>query len=238
MIISPPTLKHLSRLYYELSKMGARSLGEKTPWPYHYQSLEELFCLASDLSRYDPRLFSVLVDWLCFNWKKLNPFLIREQIPNLTTPQTLGVIFGFMQSSEISDKENKNFASYVLQDLKPASLQFYFRELYPHPKSRLAILATNEPLEQFYDWGFLARERPVLYEKNRRTLGTWGGLARQNIIARLAHEKNNFNISDYLNELDHTISRQQAVLDLKQSPLIHSKGLGRGSFWKARQKIN
>ena len=55
---APPTTNHLSRIYFELAKLGARALGEKRPWLYgNVKDAEDILALALQMSRYDPRLF-------------------------------------------------------------------------------------------------------------------------------------------------------------------------------------
>ena len=70
---SAPTEDELARLYYELAKLGATSVGDERPWPYAPQGREQLVVLASQMMRYDARLLSILVQWLAAYYDTLNP---------------------------------------------------------------------------------------------------------------------------------------------------------------------
>ena len=231
MLRSPPTRLHLSRMYHELARVGARAVGEMRPWPYHVNTTEELVVLAADMSRYDPRLFGVLVEYLVLRWHELNPSHLREAMQTMSCPAVMGVFAEFIKIAS-TNEEASYFADYLCRGLKPQTPQLYFLGLYP-PGSRLMQRASLESLEQFSLWGFLSRERPVLYGEPRQNLGYWGGAARQNIIRRLAQQQESLTIAEYLAALDGTISRQQALLDLKQSPVLRATGKGRGSAWQA-----
>lgn len=227
-----PTAAHLSRLYFELACQGARAVGKKTNWPYAEQlkSCESLLCLAADMSRFDPRLFEILVEWVFVSWQNFNPLKLRHHMTQMQTPQTLCVIFEFV-AQENPDLEIQAFTRYVCDQLRPVQTQLYFKNFYTHPGSYLVKKATFEPIQEFLTWGFLADIRPVLFSKQRKAIGHWSPEARQNIIRRLSQDQKTFSLADYLKILDHSISRQLALKDLKESPFVKSKGKGRGSFW-------
>lgn len=224
-----PTEKNLARLYYELGRIGARSVGEKKKWDYRWKDPESLLALACDWSRFDPRLLEVLVEYGLNHWRQIRPQTLRANMRQMETPQTVGVVASFIQTARPEDKEAEAFWNYVTFDLKPVSPQFYFRDLYT-PGSRLARRAALESLAEFRAWGFLARAMIVVDPATKRTVGTWNQEARFNMLRRLFSEQKQIQISDYLEELNHTLSRQQALLDLK-SLGAKQKEKGRGAYW-------
>ncbi|MDO8526395.1 MAG: hypothetical protein Q7T03_01765 [Deltaproteobacteria bacterium] len=229
MKIIPPTENHLTRLYYELGKMGAQSVGEKKPWPYHFENTESLFALASDLSRWDPRLLQILVEFGLNHWKELHPQHLREAIQEMQSPQTVGVVAAFILAAAPLEKETSLFWNYVTAGLKPVEPQFYFHDLHT-PGSILAERAAKESLQEFSQWGFLGRERVIADTRTKQGVGSWGQPARLNILKRLFKTRKQIQISDYLKELGHSISRQQALLDLKKIK-AKQEGSGRGTTW-------
>lgn len=226
---SIPTQGDLARIYYELGQKGARTVGEKKKWAYSVKNLESLFALACEWSRFDPRLLEVLVEYGLHHWKEIRPQRLREEMRKMTTPQTVGVVASFIQTTLSEDKEALAFWNYVTLGLKPVSPQFYFRDLYT-PGSTLARRAALESLSEFKEWGFLARERIVIDSATKKTIGTWNQEARLNILKRLFSKKRQLQISDYLEEISHTVSRQQALLDLK-ALAAKQKGKGRTAYW-------
>lgn len=230
MLKQPPTTAHLSRLYYELAGLGARAIGAKNQWPYEWREPEELLGLACEMSRYDPRLLSLLVEYFLLHWKKLNPHTLRNFSKDMATPQTLAVMLNFIAHC---GEEEFLFYEYVTKNLLPAKVQLYFYNLYL-PGSKQMQRAALEPLQEFEDWGFLARERPIVHDEatgKRILLGRWGPRARQQIIRKLSGHLKQFSLYEYLKAVDHMISRQQALQDLKASPYVKSQGKGRGSVW-------
>ena len=92
-----PTEAETERLHFELSAAGARVTGRKRPWPYHPKDLESLLALAGDMLRYDARLLTVLVQLVLARWADLNPLSFRRRIAEMTCPQALLVVLGFVR---------------------------------------------------------------------------------------------------------------------------------------------
>ena len=105
-----PTPAHLSRLYHELSNLGARCVGEKKSWPLKNIPPENLICLGAVWSRYDPRLVEVMVEFLNTHWMDFNPLKIREALQHAPCPQTLLVIFNFIV---LAQPNNAELAAFV-----------------------------------------------------------------------------------------------------------------------------
>ena len=231
MQLTIPTTAHLERLYFELQRVGADCVGSKKPWPYHPKTREELICLAADMSRYDPRLITILVRFLDMHWNELNPAMLRKHYADMHAPQTMAVLAEFILGAGSADDEKKYFFDYLQQGLKPTPMQFYFHHLYA-PGSAMATRATMMPLAEYKRWGFLACEAPVISAKERTPLGTLDGVSRKNILLDLLKKKKTIQISDYLAVLENRISRQQALNDLKSVSFARRVGRGRGAAWK------
>lgn len=227
---SPPTVAHLARAYFELASHGARAIGENKPWPYRPADLEELLTTCAELSRYDPRLFGILTEFILLHWHKLNPLKLRIRLIGSETPQAL-LAAATLAASGSNDAELNRMVNYISQGFHPVPFQLFFRSLYKIAGSNMSRAAA-EPIREFYAWGFLARERPVVHVNGERiSLGSWELPARRNVILRLLESSDSLCIKDYLEALENTISRQQALQDLKSIPQLTTSGVGRGSKW-------
>lgn len=222
MLKTVPTDGHLSRIYYELARFGANSAGARVPWPYKIYEREDLIALACDMSRFDPRLVDILVDFFANHWHEICPTKLRGAYDRMQSPQTVAVICEFLKE-KIGSDEVKYFAEYLMAGLKPADPQFYFHNLYL-PGGRLAQRAAEEGVYEYKKWGYLAAEYPVA--------GTFDFASRKNILIRLIRVHKTISIGDYLKEVGQTISRQQALLDIKKCGLIKLEGRGRGARWR------
>lgn len=223
MIKSIPTIDHLNRLYYELAKIGARSVGANKAWPYNPATKEELIATACDMSRFDPRLLDILVEYFAAHWRGINPVRLRNFYKEMKCPQTVAVICEFLKNM-ISDPEVEFIAEYLSAGLLPMPLQFYFHNLYS-PGGHLARRATEEGLYEFKKWGFLACERPA-------NAGSLDKKSRLNILKRMVSLKKEIMLNDYLKAVQNSISRQQALADIKASGIVKPIGHGRGARWK------
>lgn len=219
-------------MYFELAKIGANCVGAKANWPYDHplKNKERLIALASDMSRFDPRLFEILVVFFLNHWAEINPVLLRSCYKEMKWPETVAVICEFLKSAA-KDDELIYFTDYLSSGLKPSTTQFYFHDLYS-PGGRLAQIATEEGVYEFKKWGFLSAIRPVIDSKDRKTAGLFDPVSRKNILKRLLTEKNVIGLKDYLKAVHFTITRQQALLDLKNSGFATSTGKGRSAKWK------
>lgn len=230
MLKAIPTTAHLARMYHELAKIGAASAGANRPWPYRISSKEELLALACDMSRFDPRLFNILAGYFIAHWQEINPTALRGLYKKMECPQTVAVIGEFL-TEVADDSEADSFAKYLMSGLKAVPPQFYFHDLYA-PGGKLAERAVEEGLYEFKKWGFFACERPVTDMKEKGTSGTLDIASRRNILRRLLQDKKEIVLSDYLAEVNDSVSRQQALIDIKSSGLAQSHGSGRGAKWK------
>ena len=227
-----PSDSDLMRLYWELSQIGADCVGDKVPWKYSLKSpksKEELILLACEMLRYDPRLLSILIIYFLNHWKELNPMMLREGLLSLKAPQVLGVLKEFI-FNYTQDDELKYFLEYITRGIKPVSPQLFFIGLFSVGSQRHE-LTSQKSLKQYMRWGFLGRERPVVNVMTKKAIGSYDMKTRQKIIVDISRSKENFSIKEYLETLDFSISRQQALYDLKHCKNIFLKGHGRGARW-------
>lgn len=225
-----PTQEDLMRLYWELSLIGAQSIGEKKKWPYAYHSKEELLILACEMMRYDPRLLSILIIYIIEYWKEFNLFKLRQHCLQMKTPQGVGVLKEFILEYE-KDLELKYFLDYLTKGLKPVSPQLFFIGLFAIGSSKHELMAQRS-LKQYLKWGFLGRERPLVNLTSKQAVGTYDLQTRKKIILNMLRTQKSFSLADYLKAIDHTISRQQALYDLKHCGNLKLVGHGRGAKWK------
>lgn len=223
-------MAHLSRIYFELAGLGAKCAGAKRPWPYKTGSKEELIALACDMSRYDPRLFDILVLYFIDHWKEIDPARLRSFYPRMKTPQVVAVIGEFLKEAATED-EAYFFVEYLSRGLKPAAVQLFFYDLYS-PGGRLVRRAAEESLLEYKKWGFLSCERPVVDSSNRAAAGRMDSTSRLNVLKRLLNEKKVIRLKDYMEAVKNSVSRQQALIDLKESGLAERTGSGRSAKWR------
>ena len=229
-----PTQEDLMRLYWELSQMGAPCIGEKKKWAYHLppprHSKEELVSLACEMVRYDPRLLSILIIYLIEHWQELNPLHLRKACFQIKTPQVVGVLKEFILEYS-QGLELKYFLEYVVKGLRPVSPQLFFIGLFSIGSHKHELMAQRS-LKQYLKWGFLGRERPLVNLVSKQAVGTYDFQTRKKIIFNILRAQKSFSLKEYLGALDHTISRQQALYDLKHFRNLKLTGHGRGAKWK------
>jgi hypothetical protein len=229
MLQGPPDEKTLSRAYYELAKLGAKASGAKEAWPYHPNSSEELLALAAELSRYDPRLLGILVEYFHNHWKEIRPQALRDCYPRMNTPQTVALIAEFAKRAN-PDHESRYFMEYLQRGLKPLPSQLYFRDLYS-PGGALSKRSIDESLAEYKKWGFLGRESPTIDVFRKRSVGSLDADSRRNILRKLFESKKEIRMADYLKALPHPVTRQQALLDLKEIARLRNPTFGVGARW-------
>lgn len=224
-----PTEGDLSRLYWELAIIGAPSVGEKRDWIYQYKSKEELIALACEMLRYDPRLLTILVIYFLTRWEDINPVKLRQFGKNMKCPQTLGVLKEFIVTY-LKDKELKYFFEYLIKDIKPVPIQLFFIHLYS-VGSKKNTMIVKKSLQEYSKWGFLGIERPMVDLGRKETIGSYSFQTRQKMLKDLLKMKKRVTLSIYLQKLNFSISRQQALYDLKQCEALRLVGHGRGATW-------
>ncbi len=133
--------------------------------------------------------------------------------------------------STIRENELKYFLDYVSAGWpRIAPVEQFFLDG-PKPGSRTAQRRLGRNLKAYARWGFVGTERPTVDPVTKRSVGGYDSRARRQIIRALASRRTDFSLADYLAAVDHTVSRQQALADLRASLDVELRGRGRGARW-------
>jgi len=229
----PPRPRELERLYFELARYGAPGLGSRQPWPYSPRGLEDLVVLAGEMLRYDARLLGLLFRLMMDRWTDLNPLRLRTKMALMRWPQALLVVIEFIKLAR-PDPELRYLSDYLAAGwsrVEPAERFFIDGEV---PGSRTALRRLGRNLAPYARWGLIGTERPVADLATRRSLGRYDAGTRRRILLELAERRKEFTLAEYLDALDHTVSRQQALKDLRRQPDLELAGRGRGATWRRK----
>lgn len=224
-----PTADELARLYHELAREGAPSVGRRTDWPYDPRSTEDLLTLACEMLRYDARLLSILLHWLLGTWRTTNPLHIRDRMPRMRWPQALLVLSGFARDARPEDRELRYFVEYLAAGWRPVQPTERFFLDVERPDGRRAEGRRGRSLIAYSRWGFIGTERPAADVFEKRLVGRYDAATRQRIARQLA-ARGPVSIAAYLDAVEGTVSRVQARNDLLGAGLVVS-GRGRGARW-------
>lgn len=229
-----PTTSELERLYEELAKIGAPSVGRHRPWRYRPESREALVALAGEMLRHDPRLLTILLQLFLLRWRDLNPLELRLQMARMRWPQALGVVLGFVRLAT-SDPELRHFADYLMAGWPRLGTgeRFFFDA--ERPGSRTAERRLGRNLAPYAEWGFVGTERPIADAASKRTVGRYDARTRRAILLDLVKRRGAITLGDYLQAVDRSITRQQALADLRRSADLELVGRGRGARWRLRE---
>jgi hypothetical protein len=231
----PPREAELQRLYHELALIGAPSVGMKRRWTYRPQGREDLIALSGEMLRYDPRLLTILLQLMLRRWEELNPLILRRRMADMRWPQALLVVFAFARSAS-SDPELRHLIGYLSAGwprVTPAERFFLDAE---RPGSRMAARGLGRNLRAYSAWGFIGTERPIADTVTRRTVGRYDARTRRRILDDLIARHGQITLSEYIESVDHSVSRQQATLDLRAHPDLRLTGHGRGARWRALRR--
>ncbi len=97
----------------------------------------------------------------------------------------------------------------------------------------MATRRLGHNLKPYNDWGFVGRERPIVDPVTKRAVGRLDAATRRRVAQSLAERPRGFSLADYLHAIDHSVSRQQALADLRATKGVQSYGHGRGARWEA-----
>jgi hypothetical protein len=221
-------------MYHELAKLGAPAVGRKQPWPYDPNGPEELLALAGEMLRYDPRLLSILLEWVLLRWTSLNPLELRRQMHAMGQPQALLVVFEFARQAT-DQQELRRLVDYVGAGYRPISpaQQFFLDAALPGSRTRQR--RGSRSLTAYSKWGFIGTERPSTSATRKERIGRYDAATRRRIRQDLADRRRAFTMREYLAALDHGISRQRAYQDLHGDPEFDLVGHGAGARWQRRE---
>lgn len=229
-----PTQAELERLYWELARRGALSVGRRRSWSYQPASLEELLALAAEMLRYDPRLLGILVQLVVEHEGEIDPRSLRERMRAMRWPQALLVVFELAKEAT-RDRELHHMADYLAKGhrrVEPPERFFIDAEV---PGSRLARRKLGRNLRAYSRWGFLGTERPTVDAFRKRSVGRLDVASRRRLARAIVDEQGELTVLDYLDAVGDGISRQQAASDLRAVGLAPS-GRGRGAVWRPREE--
>jgi len=224
-----PTESDLMRLYFELAHLGAPCVGTKSAWQFKFFKKEELLALALEWVRYDPRLLSILIIYLKDHYSKFNPYILRQIIIKNDSPQTVGVIGEFIKQIN-QDSELKFFFDYLAQGFSQRNHELFFIGLHPIGSKKSEMTATKS-LKEYNAWGFLGIEKPIIDLATKKTIGSYDASYRKRELKNLLNRNKKVTLSSYLELIHNSISRQQALYDLKHFFSLKLMGKGRGAYW-------
>jgi len=233
LLLHVPTERELERLYHELALRGANSVGQHQPWSYRVQSLEYLVALAGEMLRYDARLLSILVQYFLSHWQELHPGVLRKWLRKMRWPQALLVVLEFAKTASM-DSEFRFFADYISAGFERVSPSERFFMDAERPGSRIAERRLGRNLAAYARWGFVGSERPIADPVTKRALGRYDVHTRRAILRSLIERRGELTLAEYLDAVDHAISRQQALADLRGESELQPQGRGRGARWRVR----
>ncbi len=233
MLLHPPTTRELERLYFELRREGAPSVGARRAWPYKVRSLEQLIALAGDMLRYDARLLSILLQFWLEHEHRINPRQLRAAMAEMRFPQALLVASEFAYEAS-RDAELRAMVAYLRSGWSPVfPAERFFIDL-DRPGSRRSERRRGRNLRAYAAWGFIGAERPTMDAFRKQQVGRYDARTRADILRSLVERQGSVSMQEYLRAVDHGISRAQARHDLLGAGLEVS-GQGRGARWRLRR---
>lgn len=226
----PLNNRESARLYWELAKRGAFCVGEKLVWRYQKLAEGEFLCLALLQSRYDPTLLAVLIDYFTHESRDLHPISFKEILKKENALPVACMIGSFVQELTVDDRSKELFR-YLALGTRPVPYQLFYRGLYRIGGMKMAESAAR-PLWHFKRWGFLAADPPLLKGRFTKRLFLFDRQSRLQILRELAGSQGQFRLRDYLVRVGNSVSRQQALCDIRSFPKIRRLGKGKGTFYR------
>lgn len=235
MISLPLTSHEASRLYFELAKRGAKSQGLRRPWRFGRgaQTPEALLALAFAQSRYDPRLAAVLVDFFRSQNVPLDPLAFKRHLTDLDALSAAAALGELIRLPGAPDK-NRDLFRFLASVARPVPMQLFYRNLYPVAGYKMRE-AAERPLRAFRKWGYLAHDAPLLKETRPARWKLYDKPTRLDLLRELVASQGAVRLRDYLRAVGHSISRQRALLDIREAKTalgLKRRGMGRGTVYK------
>jgi hypothetical protein len=212
-----------------LNKYGAYCMPQKNYHLYDKISIEELLNIAMKFSRYNIRLLYILVDYFIRNFKTLKVFYLKD-ILDKETSAILGVISEFCKIAK-SHNAILDFFYVLLNDYKcdkPYEL-FNIGDFF---SLRYAKKCAYFSLYEYKKWHFYGIEIPIFsYYNDKIVIVAFEFKTRMNIISALLEKQKEIKLNNYLKEVNYSITRQQAYVDLISYPKIKIKGEKKGRVY-------
>lgn len=193
--------------------------------------------LLSQWARFDPRLAEILVEWIANNWTRMNAVRLHYRLKGSPWPEAMGPILIFAGMVVRKTQPHRRIALFrlwqatIMYRIQPAQEeQFYIGiEVFAGKRMRRLPLESNP---EFAKWGYLAFDAPInkfLQDKN--------GFEnpqnqRQKILAELIASQPEVSVTDYIEKLNHSISRRQAERDLAACSQLRAVGYTRGRIYR------
>ncbi len=231
-LAGPPDEATLTRLYHELSRIGARAVGRRVEWRYGKPGPEEVVVLASQVARHDPRTLWILVELLARKPDALQPLRLRAALADSRWPAALGVAFEFARRAS-PDPDLPGLQRMVMRGVPRASGEQFFVSAHAFAGS-LARREAEESLAEYKRWGFLSREEPLAKELGGGARGTLARPERLNLLRRLVERLGSVALSDYLEALGGKASARQASRDVATAPFLVRAGATRGARYSLK----
>jgi len=232
LITGAPTQHELERVYHELASIGAPALAGRTRWQPRLRTRERKLVLGGHALRYDPRLLTILTQYFLDHWNDINPLILRKDMTqHMRWPQALCVVLGFVRLAS-RDSELHRFIDYVCAGwprVQPSE-SFYVEVARPGTRAHARRLGRN--LTPYARWGFVGVERPVVDPVTKRSVGRYDASTRKRILMDLLRRRGSVAVSEYLDAVEGSITRQQAVQDLRKQPGVELVGTRRGARWR------
>jgi len=219
-----------SRLYHELSRIGARAEGRRTPWSLGRPSREELLVLAAQGARYDARLLWVAVELIARRYADFDPLKLRRAAQAARWPAAIGVALEFARKVVQSD-ELDDYARFVTAPLRPAHGERFFLEAHAFAGTH-ARRDAEESLAEYKKWGYFGREEPFAKELGTTARGSLDPPERQNILRRIARRRGSVTFAEYFEALEGRASARQASRDLAEADFLEKQGRTRDARYR------
>ena len=233
--------KHLSidrplalRAFAALDARRAPLVGRNARWLYHPASDDDLYCSIAEMARHDARLLGAPVELFLERWVSIAPTLLRAAIRRMRWPQAMCVVVEFTREAG-HDHELTLWARHVCADWRPVDPAEHFFVDDVRPGERLATRWIGRSRAAYSRWGFLAVERPTIDPHRNVRVGRSDARTRRPILDTLVSSPaQSVTLADYLDAIDGSISRQQALADLHRAGLAPTRP-GPGATWRARR---
>lgn len=229
----PRDAGELARLYHELSGIGARVEGRRSPWRFGNPSPEETVVLAAQAARHDPRLLWAVVELLARDYARLNPLALRRAAQRARWPAALAVALEFARRAAPS-RELDEYAEFVTAPITPARGERFFLGTRAFAGAQ-ARRDAEESLAEYKRWGYLGREEPLSKELGTAAHGTLDRPERMNLLRRLAARRGAVTFAEYFAALRGRVSARQASRDLRDAPFLAREGRTRSARYRLRE---
>lgn len=201
--------------------------------------------LWSQWVRFDPRIGELIVRFYVKHWQSIHPHLLRQELLIQPWPQTMGVIFEFVDlllDSHLLFRAWAQFVTVGFPPLKNAELFFVGVFQFAGKQSKLDA---EYALRPFLKWGYLSSHPLIDVSISKTNLACrqvtlLDSTKRQKILQKLQQEKNRITVFDYQSACGMgVLGLRQAQRDLKMwlgsKAIGNTKGRSYGSSFQNRK---